>query len=80
MQFAAAPSRRTAVALAPPSANSSQSLRQEAENAVRQNCAGRSLCRAEARNCIRIVAFPAGYAARVIDSYNKKILVGRAIA
>ena len=50
------------------------------EDCDSQSRAGRSLPPAEARNCIRIVAFPAGYAARFIDSYNKRILVGRAIA
>ena len=76
-QFAAAPLRRTAVALRPPSANSNQYCQNHPRHSNRQppvcdanphlvrwhdatycsskNCAGRSLCPAEARNSHSLV-------------------------
>ncbi len=64
-QFAAAPTRRTAIAFRPPSANSIK----HRNNTTRQSRAGRSLCPAEARNSLCVRLRPPQAAARVQKTF-----------
>ncbi len=49
----------------------------DVEECSPQDCAGRSLCPAEARNCIRIVAFPAGHGPKTFPLRRLRIFEPR---